>query len=218
MVKDKILFVWDFHGVLEKDNVYAVKEVCDRVFKKFEIKKCVTIDKIKSLYGLKWANFYKNILLNTDDKTILEMVNYSIEIGVNAAKKHIKPMDGAKHVLKKIKEKNHENIIISNTKPEPLNSFVDFVGISELIDKCIGADAHDPKTKSPKTKSKILRDYLEKNEFKKIIVIGDTEDDIKAGLDNNATTYLFSTDKKRTSITKAHNIISDLREILKEIN
>jgi len=40
---DKILFVWDFHGVLERGNEYAVQDVCNRVLKEFGINRHATI-------------------------------------------------------------------------------------------------------------------------------------------------------------------------------
>jgi hypothetical protein len=31
---NKVLFVWDFHGVLEKGNVYAAKEACNLILER----------------------------------------------------------------------------------------------------------------------------------------------------------------------------------------
>ena len=37
-MKERKLFVWDFHGVLEKDNDLAVQIICDKVLKDFGFK------------------------------------------------------------------------------------------------------------------------------------------------------------------------------------
>jgi len=54
---DKILFIWDFHGTLERDNVKAVKEIIDRVFHKFGINKAVSLDEVSKHYGLSWMDY-----------------------------------------------------------------------------------------------------------------------------------------------------------------
>lgn len=50
-----ILFVWDFHGVLEKDNELAVHEVTNRVLGEFGYEEKASIDDIHMMYGLPWG-------------------------------------------------------------------------------------------------------------------------------------------------------------------
>ena len=48
------LFVWDFHGVLEKDTEYGVVSVSNKVLEINGYSERFTFDEVKSLYG-KWT-------------------------------------------------------------------------------------------------------------------------------------------------------------------
>ena len=113
------LFVWDFHGVLEKDNEHAVVEVTNQVLTEAGIKNRLTLEKCRELYGKKWSVFFKHLAPDADEKTILNMVQRGIDISqeTDVISRHIKPMDFSHEVLKKIKNTGHENLILSNTHP-----------------------------------------------------------------------------------------------------
>jgi len=64
-------------------------------------------------------------------------------------------------------------------------------------------------------KDETIRSHAESGNYSKIVVIGDTERDIEAGLTVNATTYLVLNGEPWRS--KAHHIITDIREILREL-
>lgn len=211
------LFVWDFHGVLEKDNEFAVVEVTNKVLEEFKVDKRISLEETKNLYGLKWSCFFRYCCPDADDQTIMNMVNSAIKISLTekTVLKYIKPRDYAFFVLEKIKEKSHFNMIMSNSSQESLKYFIDSVKINELIDDYIGVDNHSKQISKTNGKIRALKKYLEKNKFKKIIKIGDSETDIEAGISCGAITYLFSKDKNNN--TKADYVISDLREVLKEV-
>lgn len=209
------LFVWDFHGVLEKDNEYSVVEICNKVLEKFNVNKRISLEETKRLYGLKWGDYFRYCNPDAENDTIKEMVSYAVEVGLNEKNplKYIKPMDNAHFVLKTIKERGHFNLVISNSSQESLKFFLDSVDITHLVDEYIGVDGH-VEFSEENGKTAILKKYVEGNDFEKIIKIGDIEADIETGIECGAVTYLFSKERKNT---KADYIISDLREVLKEI-
>ena len=211
------LFVWDFHGVLEKDCELAVMEVTNKVLEKFSVKKRMSLEEIKKFYGLKWSDYFRYCCPNADDKTIMEMVNYALKPSLNekSVLKYIKPQNNVFFVLEKIKEKGHLNLVISNSSQKALKFFIDSIKISDLIDDYIGVDSHTDFLSKSNGKINLLKKYIEKNKFNKIIKIGDNEADIEAGINSGAITYLFS--KNKNINTKANYVISDLKEVLKEI-
>jgi phosphoglycolate phosphatase-like HAD superfamily hydrolase len=210
------LFIWDFHGVLEKENEYAVQEVVNRVLPEFNISRKSTVEECLMLYGKKWADYYKYFAPDADEDTIHQMVLKSIEIGVGEkiAAKHIKPNDFAHDVLKHISEKGHTNLIISNSSDAALDMFLEDVGMQNAFHFKFGADNHR-KEYGENTKVKILQEFLKDKSFDKIIVIDDMEEGIEMGLSFNAVTFRFHRNSEKPS-SKAHFIINDLREVLKE--
>jgi len=152
---------------------------------------------------------------DADEKIIHEMVERSIEIGVGEkiAAKHIKQNDFAHDVLKEISSKGHTNLIMSNSCDAALDMFLEDVGLQNAFHFKFGADNHRGEY-GENTKIKILKNFLKDKNFDKIIVIDDMEEGIEMGLKFNAVTYLFSRNGRKN--TKAHFVINDLREVLKE--
>ena len=70
---------------------------------------------------------------------------------------------------------------------------------------------------NPTSKTDIIKDHASMKEHCKIVVVGDTEKDVEAGLNNGAITYLFNI-KEHGRKTKAHHVITDLREVPRELD
>ena len=168
-----ILFAWDFHGVLEQDNEYAVLESTNQALLEHGYTVQATQQDIIELYGLPWGDYFRKLIPGIDDTSVKDLVTRCRELGRPAAGIHCKPRVHAHSTLKKIKEEGHTNIIVSNSTQSDLEFFM------------------------------------------KIIMIGDTENDILAGYMVNATTYLVQNGDPRP--TRAHHTITDLRKVLKEI-
>lgn len=215
------LFIWDFHGVLEKDNEYAVQEVVNRVLPEFDIIRKATVEECRALYGKKWADYYKFYNPEADEETINSMVNRAVEISVGEkiASKHIKPMDHAKEVLETIAQKGHVNLLMSNSSPEALDYFLEAVGLQDSFDYKFAADRHR-KDYAKNTKEEYLIGFFSIEllthgpDYDKIILIDDSETGIEMGLKIGAVTYHFS--RNGNPCKKAHYSISDLREVLRE--
>lgn len=225
----KVLFAWDFHGVLEKGNEYAVQETCNRILEEFGKTRRITLKETLDWYGISWYQYYKNLCPNSSDKEIREMVEKDLEIGMVATEKFMKPMDYAVEVLNEIKQGGNSNMIISNSRPENIKDFLKAIGISTLVDDYIGV----PKEKESGNlciathKGHILRDYAKKHGFSKIVMIGDKETDVEAGNIAGATTFRFVNKDllldeeiihKIRKESKANYVITDLRKVLNILN
>jgi len=216
----KILFAWDFHGVLEKDNDLAVKEICDRVLKDKGIKNSISLDKVRELYGLRWYDYYQFLAPSAGHEELMEMVETSIKMSGELTKNFLKANDFALNVLKEIKEKNHFNIVISNSCPVRINDFVSWVGLKPFFAAVIGIDKHrkDISFDLVGEKAKVIKAEAQKIDAEKIVVIGDREEDILAGLESGAITFLYKGPLSgHSGETKAHYVINDLREVLKNV-
>ncbi|MBW2977631.1 HAD hydrolase-like protein [Candidatus Woesearchaeota archaeon] len=211
------LFIWDFHGVLEKDNEHAVVEVTNQVLEEFGAEKRLDLDLCLKLYGKRWFEYYQLLHPKADEQTIKAMVDRGVEISrtTDVIYRHIKPMDYVHDVLRKIKQAGHDNLIVSNTQPHALDMYLDAVKITHFITHRIGADSHR-KGITGNIKISLLKEFLKSRKYDKIIAIGDRETDIELGKSVGAVNYLFSRTNNFPQ-TNAHFKISDLREVLKEL-
>jgi len=209
------LFVWDFHGVLEKGNLAGAKYVTNKVLDEFGARR-LTDEEYRGLYGLNWTLYFKKAAPESSDEIVekMRLRAYRISAEEQVIKKHIQQMDYAPVVLDKIRAEGNLNILLSNSSPKSLVYFTDAVGLTDYFDHFIGVDRDDAKER--KTKKQALEEFLDGKEFEKVIVIGDHPFDIMAGNSVNAITYLFSYDKIFPEV-KANYKISDLREVLKEL-
>lgn len=220
----KVLFVWDFHGTLEKDNVYAVKEIIDKVLESFKINKTISLEETVEYYGLSWVDYFHFLYPQGSLefwKEMKEKARY-IQRKYKLVEKYIKPADYAEYTLKEIKAKGHNSIVLSNSAPKWIKHFVSLVKLKKYVDEIFGLDLHDIVREGKDIsdmKYNLLQKYIKKNKFDKIIKIGDRDSDIKAGQMIGATTYYVKNkfNKNNKIEIKADYIITDLREVLKEI-
>lgn len=201
------LFVWDFHGVLEKGNEHAVHEITQKVLKNFGHNKKITIEEIKKLYGLPWEEYFKSFIPLIEERELNLMLENCYEIAWPYIERHIKPNDHAKEVLEEI-VKRDENIVASNSSSHAIKKFIQIVGLEDYFSTLIACVKYG---RLKETKANAIRRYLRGKSFERIFMIGDTEADIEAGIKINATTILYSRTPKDT---KADYIVFDLREVL----
>jgi len=220
----KILFIWDFHGTLEKDNVKAVQEIVNKTFKTFGKAREISLEKTIELYGLSWIDYFRSAYPEGTLEQWIQMKDKAIAIQKQEGivQKYIKPMNFAAKVLGTIKVKRHINIILSNTAPDSLRFFTKLVELDVFFDDYLSLDAHDsPRidTDIQKMKANSLKEYLKDKSFSKLIKIGDRESDIEAGQAVGAITYFFRNEfnKNFKLNIKPDYEITDLRDILREL-
>lgn len=213
------LFVWDFHGVLEKDNEHAVIDISNRVLKKLGYKQRISKEDNLKLYGQKWYEYFEYLLPNKSHEKHLEIQRACIayeQANPNIVGDNIKANDYAIEVLEKIQKSPHDQILISNMSDVALEMFTNSIGITKYFPK----KSFSCNTRSGNkvyTKHERLREYLNHNKFDEIIIIGDTPNDISLEEVAGGTTYLYThPHHKFKDCTPTHKI-NDLREILKEI-
>lgn len=216
------LFVWDFHGVLEKGNDFAVLEITNRILENFGHAKRMTQLEAEFLSGKHWHEYFAYLLPHLDHTEHLALQSACIQFSQSSPSliaKHIQLNDYADYVLKKIRDSQLTQILISNTQSKSLDMFIDIVGIGQYFSSThrFGIDAHTQKKKSKKDQ---LESFLEGKHFPKgIISIGDSPGDM-ALIENreNSVGYLYTHPGRQHRPAPCHYKIHDLRDVLKEIN
>ncbi|MGD0284521.1 MAG: HAD hydrolase-like protein [Candidatus Saccharimonadales bacterium] len=213
------LFVWDFHGVLEKDNDLAVLEITNKVLEQEGYEERLSKEKANEFYGLKWYEYFEQILplLTNKEHMALQASCFKYcEDHLDVLANHIKVNDYAVEVLGKINNSKNDQIILSNTRQSDLLWFIDTVGIKKFFtkSKIFGVNAHE----KFRVKSDVLAHYLKSKEFDTIIIIGDSESDMELKNVAGGLTYFYNHPSfKLNNVVKTDFIITDLREILKQI-
>ncbi|HSX52884.1 MAG TPA: HAD hydrolase-like protein [Patescibacteria group bacterium] len=214
------LFIWDFHGVLEKDNEKAVIDISNAVLSNAGYDVRFTQEDNERFYGLKWYEYFQRLMPKLSKEECLKLqadcFKYAEE-HLEILAKHIKPNDHAIDVLKSITESGNQQIVISNTRQNDLLWFLSAVGIKRFFNDAhiVGVNAHQQHN----TKSEALKAYLKTHlGFDQIIVIGDSGDDLKLGKEVGATTYYYKHPHREHENTyNADHIIKDLRQVLAEL-
>lgn len=216
------LFVWDFHGVLEKDNEKAVVEITNLILSKSGYIERLTLEACHRFYGLRWFQYFEKLLPDKKRVEHLRLTKLCVERENNnkhdIIRKHIKANDYVFEVLEKIKKAGHAQIIISNTDMISLIMFLEDIGLEKYFneDNIFAADNHCGHKQESKTQ--ILKKYLQGKNFEKIVVVGDSPDDIElASVIKNSVSYLYAHPWKEFRGDKADYKINDLREVLKEL-
>ncbi len=213
------LFVWDFHGVLEKDNEKAVIEISNHVLAEAGYKERFTDEDNERWYGLKWYEYFERLLPNLSAEEHLKLQAACFKFAqenLAVLAKHVKPNDHAHEVLEHIARAGHQQIVISNSRQADLIWFLNAVGLRQFFDDAhiIGVNAHQ----THQTKIDALKAHLKDSEFDQIIVVGDSEDDLKLGRAAQATTYFYKHPHRHHEDNElADHVIKDLRQVLGEI-
>jgi phosphoglycolate phosphatase-like HAD superfamily hydrolase len=212
------LFVWDFHGVLEKDNDLAVLDISNKVLEQAGYAERFSEQNNKEFYGLKWFQYFERLLpsLSNEQHMALQAACFAFaEKNLDILAKHIKPSDHSLDVVKAIHEAGHDQIILSNTRPHDLLWFVNAVGVNKYFpeEKVIGVNAHQRHG----SKKDALEQYLQDKQFEQIIIIGDSQSDLDLKEVAGGITYYYSHPHISPSATViADHIINDLRMVLQE--
>ena len=217
------LFVWDFHGVLEKDNDKAVLAISNQTLREFGYKEKLTEKECRKLSGLKWFQYFEYLLPAISHKSHIQLQERCFEISNQKPEivaKYIQVNDYAEFVLETIKGK-HQLALISNTKPASLQMYLKVTNLKKYFSESytIAVDAH--KKEICKTKKDFLTNILSqsKDDFEKVVIVGDSPSDMQLTKDISipTITYLYSHPGRKFRECESDYKINDLREVLKEV-
>ncbi|NQU78177.1 HAD family hydrolase [Candidatus Woesearchaeota archaeon] len=222
-VEQKKLFVWDFHGVLEKGNEGAVLENSNFVLEQAGFRQRFSLEDVTRFYGQHWCEYFAWLLPEEQSETHQELQRAAFTRSYESPDviyDCINPTDHAHEVLDAIDQSLHDQILISNTNHETLPHFMKATGTDRYFpdNKHFAVDNH----RNPeKTKQDVLIDFLRENQYSGIVTIGDSPKDIAliqfANGIHYRRSYLYAHPEKEFRECEADHHIRDLRDVLNEI-
>ena len=212
------LFIWDFHGVLEKDNELAVLDISNQVLRQAGFKQRFTKADNHRLYGVKWYQYFEDLLPDLSHKKHLALQAACFkfaEKNLHILHKHIKPNDYVIEVLKAIKKAGHDQVILSNSRPADILWFVESIGIKQYFpdEKIIGVNAHE----RHEAKQDALLHYLKGKVFDSLVIIGDSKSDMELKNVAGGVSYFYNHPGVSPTKPESDYQINDLRKVLVEV-
>jgi phosphoglycolate phosphatase-like HAD superfamily hydrolase len=215
------LFVWDFHGVLEKGNEAAVIEISNAVLEEFGYSERFTPEENESLYGRKWYEYFEYLLPTEPHERHLQLQAASFKMSDerwDIVTKHIKPTANAIGVLEAIAS-SHQQIVVSNTKPHALVEYIRTVGMTDYFNHTNAFAVDQHKRDAARTKQDVLREYLESNpQVQQLVIIGDSKSDMALVEVAGGTRYLYAHPHRAFKDAESDYQTHDLRDILREVH
>ena len=207
------LFVWDFHGVLEKGNDAAVLEVTNEVLRKRGYERRMTEAEAFSLSGIKWHKYFAFLLPGTPIEQCIELEDACVDMvktNPEILYRNIKPNDHAHEVLETIAAK-HAQIVISNTSPTGIQKFLSATNMQHFFPVPFRFGIHT-RDQNSETKLDALKRFLQDKTYDHIIAVGDSPHDMLGDIN-----YLYAHPDRDFKPCEAHYKIRDLREVKREL-
>lgn len=221
------LFVWDLHGVLEQGNERVVVDISNAALQRAGFKQHFTYVDGCRLYGLKWYEYFQWLLPNEDSVVHLRLQEECVRIATTRPdmyRKWMRPTPNAHDVLAKIDDSQHDQILISNTRSHSLNMFMRMLKLGGYFSQEVTQETAFPVDQRVnvlwRTKKDVLSTYLyaraqEQELYRKIIIIGDSPNDMKLVDVAGGITYLYAHPGFPFRSCASDYKINDLKHVLK---
>lgn len=212
------LYAFDLHETLIDGNIWPLLETTNGSLAYHGKEKRYDIDGIKKMRGKPWSDFFRALYPGLTQEEADSMVVYARELALKndmeIVRKYIRPMDNSLKLLNEIRGRGDEIAIISNTINRNLKIYLEIVGMYNLVDYVLGITEEEEEKGFDTVASKggRLRGLLEGKQYEKIVMVGDTKDDVRAGNSVDATSIYFNPSGE--TMEEADYSISDLLHVL----
>ncbi len=215
----KKLFVWDYHGTLEKGNENCVLYYANLALERLGYERRLTQEENLMLYGRALHKYFEYLFPEESHEQHLAIQEEFLKLEKEFPEiwdKYLKPNDGVIEVVGAIHNSHHDQIIISNTEENIIEPFVRAIGLESYFSegKYFATNSH---LGTKATKHDMLKRYMAGKQFDHFVAIGDAPKDLDYVEEYPSTTYLYAHPGWNFREYPATYQIRDLREVLKEI-
>ena len=171
----------------------------------------LTDDELESFFGPTLQQSFSRY--SKDQNEIDEMIKTYREYNVSHHDEIVKPINGAKQLIKLLHNKGYKVGIVSSKKTDLVMRGLEVIGVFNYMDIVIGCD----EVKTPKPAPDGILMAVAELQSKNALYVGDTPSDIKAGKAANVKTCgcLYVTDPDKIINAKPDYTISKLDDIVK---
>lgn len=218
------LFVWDYHGVLERGNELALMKISNHALAQEGYAPRLTLDDVRQLYGERWHVFFAHALPGEPPATHQKLVDTALRYDLahpEIRKKHIKSTLYGHGVLTAIGHV-HQQVLISNC--HDITVFLTLTAMDRYFPE--GQRFSTGATRPAKTKQRLLDEYLAATakskpglRYERVVFIGDRPEDLtlQQTMTPDERRILYTHPGLEPKPSAADRTIHDLRELLDEL-
>lgn len=214
------LFVWDLHGTLEQGNEDAAIEISNLALKHHGYPQRFKPEDSRILYGLKWYQYFEWLLPDEPYETHVALQGTSFELSdahPEIIARCMRPAAHAHEVLAAIQDSPHKQILISNTKPTSIPVYLKALEMGHFFQDggAYSVNAHAKEAK--RSKEDVLAEHLQARTFDEVVVIGDSNTDLKLAQACKAIAYIYAHPGYDFRVDGGDYRINDLRKVLQQL-
>lgn len=202
--------LWDFNGTL-LDDMKAGIDSTNILLDARSLPLIESVDAYRRVFGFPVIDYYKRLGFDFEKETYEAVAHEWVALYLENAKKS-RLYDGASDVLKAVKARGIEQIILSATEKKMLEGQLLSLGIREYFSDVLGLGdiyAH--------SKIELGRAWMNKTRPARAVLIGDTEHDYEVARGIGAECILVAgghQSKERLEACGAR-VLDDIKEIIK---
>src|SRR5262245_31398347 len=175
----KKLFVWDFHGVLERGTEQAVHEISNHALSSLGYTARFSKELCDLHYGKKWYCYFQALMPDLSFEKCYELQQFCKKYSMDnphITERCIQIQPEAKQVLAAIAAKGHRQILISNSSLQFLLHYLRLLGLDSAFDRVFANGGRGPNQE----KVDVLESYLQQSveRYQEIIAIDDLPENL----------------------------------------
>jgi phosphoglycolate phosphatase-like HAD superfamily hydrolase len=136
------VYVWDFTGTLEEGTSHVIHRIASEILQKYESNVFYSYEDFVKLPSFSWKTFVSFHFPNktqTEQDLIIDEA-YNSPLSEKLSSEYLRPKDGALDVLKWVKENGGINIVISNSRIDKMQSYLEKINFLQYFDQYYGVD------------------------------------------------------------------------------
>lgn len=206
------LFATDLHGTIVDSKIgfgHAINAALEQMSKE-----SVESQIVEELLGKPWGDCYRVLFTNAPEEEVARFVSIVRELGREYVPKHEKLIPHAYDVLTEMRRRGYNTAVVSIMPNKGIDSTLRRHVIRDLFDGILGIEVAQEMGGYDvgELKGRLLRDYIRETGADEVIMGGDREEDVTAGLIVGATTFYFNREGKKSE--RATYSIRNLTELL----
>ncbi len=206
------LFASDLHGTIVF-NDEGTRRAVNGALESMGLEGDVSLQLIREAMGLPWSDYFTSLFPDAEEGDIKTFVGTVRELSRLYENRYERLMYHAADVLAEIKSMGYRVAVVSISTRPAIERSLNRHGLSNLVDDVLGVDesmvgGYDIAWH----KSRQLREYIQRMDADRSIMIGDREEDVAAGLSAGAMTIYFN--RSGRSNPRAMYSVKDWREVL----
>lgn len=210
------LFVWDYHGTLERGNESAVLELSNMALQAAGFSERLTASQATLLCGQPWIKYFATVL--PDQPADVHKSLYRDVLAIDTAQpqvkaKHIRANDDSHAVLGAIAAAGHSQVIISHCND--IAVFLRLTGMERYFPPGHHFSTHA--TLPSQSKQQLFDAYLHGKRFDRIILIGDSPADLVLSPHDKEYLYAHPGIPMRDAPTERTIKIRNLLDVVQEL-